>query len=101
MTQLENVSLKDGSQVVNVVVTGTMMHLQTLQHEYPVVFYELVMKARDPEYQLFGNSQQTLADRGLIESNGSMHTDIRTIIRNAVVGEGFAMALRSPYPETE
>lgn len=58
--------------------------------------YELVMKCRDKNHQLFGNTGERLKKLRLIEEDGSIHGSIRNIVLSSAEGEGLEMTFKSP-----
>ncbi len=95
-TAMKLVTLKNGSQEAEGLVVVAMMSLRKLIQEKPIVFYELVMKARDPNHKFFGQSIEDLKALSLVSVDGSMHDSIRNIVLSAAEGEGLDMALTSP-----
>jgi hypothetical protein len=93
---MSTVTLKNGSEEVQPLVTATMLSLRSLVQDKPIVFYELVMKCRDRNHRFFGSSGQTLTDLGLVEADGGIHESIRNIVLSATEGEGLEMTLGSP-----
>jgi len=90
------IKLKNGSEEVEPMVKVTMMILHNLITESPILFYELVMKARDRAHEFFGTTGEELERRNLLEAGGSMHSSIRNIILSAVEGDMLEMKLGSP-----
>lgn len=93
------VTLKNGGEEADILVAATMMSLRSLIDEAPIAFYELVMKCRDRNHRLFGNTGQVLQRCSLIQSDESIHNSIRNIVLSAAVGEGLQMSLGSPIKE--
>jgi hypothetical protein len=89
------IKLRTGQEVARPLVAVVLLTLRKLLDENPVLFYELVMLARDRNHQCFGNTGEQLARLGL----NPMHSDERYIIKAAVEGEGVNMRLVSPYAE--
>lgn len=98
---IEEVMLKNGDMVPVPMVATCHIALSNLMDENPIAFYELVMKCRDRNHRLFGNSAQYLSDRALLEPNGQPHDLVRSFVLSAVTGEGFDMVLGSPLTEQE
>jgi len=73
-----------------------MLSLTNLMRENPIAFYELVMKCRNPEHELFGNTGEVLSPLNLIQPNGHVHDGIRNIVLSATEGEELDMTLGSP-----
>ncbi len=93
------VTLKNGEQVPGIAVSSVMVGLRSLIEELPIVFYEAVMLARDPQHSLFGTSGDHLKERGLIDSSGHMHDLVRAVVVSAVEGEELEMVLGSPVAQ--
>ena len=98
-TKPETVTLKNGASEVKGLVTVTMLMLHDLLQDKPIVFYELVMKARDPNHKFFGCSGDNLKAVSLVQGNGQIHDSIRNIVLSAVKGEGLQMTLSSVCTE--
>jgi hypothetical protein len=77
--QMEMINLI-GKHVASPVVQLTYMALADLMAEHPVAFYESVAVARDPQHKPWGNTGETLAALGLVDTSGKMHGDVRTVI---------------------
>jgi len=88
--------LRSGASEPDVLVEATMMALDNLLELHPIAFYELVMKARDPRHECYGNTGQLLKSLNLLESSGFIHGAIRDVILAAVDGEDREMTLVSP-----
>ena len=95
------VTLRDGSQEPEVTVIALMMSLDNLMKKKPIAFFEAVSLARNPSHRLFGNINEILQRLALTDGQGKMHSSIRTIIRNAVTGDGPLMSLHSPINQNE
>lgn len=93
----DTVILKDGSEQAKGLVWILGETLRSLFKEGPILAYELVMKARDPQHQHFGNTGDALAERQLLCSDYTMHESTREIIQCSVEGEGYEMYLVSPF----
>lgn len=93
---ISTVKLKNGSELPEEIVTGTIMSLQALMLKNPIVFYELVMKARNPEHTMFGKTQAVAYEWDLIDSNGVINSQVRDVILSAVIGERLNMKLVNP-----
>jgi hypothetical protein len=91
------VKLKNGAVVPHSAVIATMMALESLIHKEPILFYELVMKARNDDHRFFGNAAESLKQRALLETNGTLHDITRDVVLSAVEGESVRMKLTSPY----
>lgn len=90
------VTLKNGKQEAEALVTIVMMSLNKLLKERPMSVYELVMKCRDNNHQFFGDTAKDLLNLALLQKDLSVHSSIRNIILSAVEGEGLNMIFKSP-----
>lgn len=88
----ETVMLKNGSEVPAAAVATTMIALRELFGSQPVAFYELVQLARDPQHQLWGDSEQVLKRYAMLP----LHGVTRDVIKSAVTGTDLDMALGNP-----
>lgn len=93
---IEIVKLKNGSEEALPIVRVTMFSIRSLLQENPIAFCELVMKARDDNHQLFGNTAEVLQQWALLDSRRELHESIRNVILSAVEGEGLNMELTNP-----
>lgn len=94
---MEMLDLKNGSQEPKPLVIVTMMSLERLFNNNPIVFYELVMKARDHQHEFFGDAESALQDLSLLDATGAVHDSVRNIVLSAVTGEDLEMTLGSPF----
>jgi len=62
----------------------------------PLMAYDVVMRAREPNYKFFGSAEERAKRAALVDDNGVMHGSVRNIILAAVTGDGLDMQLRSP-----
>ena len=93
---LKLVTLKNGSEVTEPQVIATMASLNNLIMKNPSAFHELVMKCRDHEHKLLGNTGEVLSDLRLIQPDGRVHESIQDIVLSATEGEGIEMTLGLP-----
>ena len=100
MTAGEIFQLKNGAEELKVFVAATMLVLGRLADEEPVAALDLVMKCRDSSYQFFGDSEETLQARKLVEKHGTIHLPIRNVVLSAFEGDGFDMVLGSPVAKS-
>src|SRR5260221_610179 len=83
------VTLKNGSEAVKPVVEVTMLSLIFLIKSGRMVeVYELVKKAKNPQYVMFAMARKILSELELIDSDGSIPSSVRDIILSAVRGDG-------------
>lgn len=91
------VRLKNGTEEVEGIVWITMLHLSSLIKGDPISFYELVMKCRDRNHNIFsGVQEEKLQDLNLLDSTGTVHDSIVNIVVSAVEGNRSKMMLVSP-----
>lgn len=88
--------LRTGEDVLSLMVAVTVESLRRLMRERPVDLHEAVEKARNPGHRFWGQSGERLAADGLVNSDGTMHEQIRSIILAAVEGEGLQLRLVNP-----
>lgn len=93
----QTITLKNGSVEFQPLVKITMLSLEKLMLDKPILFYELVMKARDSKHVFFGNSADDLKSLNLIHNDETLHESIRNIIVSATEGDGLDMKLVSPH----
>jgi len=93
------VTLKNGAEEAKALVETVYMCLSNLIEDHPIAFYELVMKCRDGNHELFGNTSTVLSQFAMIQHDGSVHGSIRNIVLSAVQGSGLDMTLSSPVAE--
>lgn len=93
------VRLHNGAEESIDVIVVTMMSLQELFWNKPVIVYELVMLARDPSHQLYANTSEVLQQLALVEAKDRMDDSVRNVVLSAVDGEGIDMILRNPVIE--
>lgn len=92
---MQTVKLRNGFEEQAALVTATVMMLESLLQNDAIGFYELVMLARNPKHNLWGNYKEKLTKAGIL-SGGQMYDSIRNIIQSAVVGEDLEMMITNP-----
>lgn len=92
---MEMMKLKNGSEVAKPIMITVMMALNTLLQKMPMVAFEAVEMARNPNHQPFGETGEMLEKFGLL-LNGQMHGAIRDVIISAAQGEGWDVTIGSP-----
>lgn len=90
--------LRNGNEVPEPIAISTMMNLNLLMEKDPIAFFELVAKCKNSQHKMWGKTEKTVSDFGLINS-GSVHECIRDVVLSAVQGEGIEMVLGSPLEE--
>jgi hypothetical protein len=97
---VEVVKLKNGSEEALDQVNAFMYTLRRLFKDEPIAAYDLVLKARNPEHQIFDAARNKLKHFALLLPDGEMHDTVRNIIVSAVTGEGFQMVLNDPIDQS-
>lgn len=93
----EVVTLRNGAEEVMSVVAATMLNLELLMERRPIALIDLILLARDPSYEPFGNNGEYLQSVSLVGADGRMHDSIRNIVLSAAEGEDlFSIVIRSP-----
>ncbi|MCL2629713.1 MAG: hypothetical protein FWD33_03455 [Alphaproteobacteria bacterium] len=90
------VTLKDGKTFPKFMVNVLNLSLSGLAKNQPIALYELAMVCRDPNHKIFGNAEQLLKERSLVEPDGKIRSEIRAFVLNAVEGDGVEMKLVNP-----
>lgn len=96
---MQMAKLKNGSEEAFVLVTTTMMALESLMNGFPGVLMasDLVQICRaDPTYSKFGDHEEKLQQLALLQSDGKPHESIRNIVLSAFTGEGLGLKLVNP-----
>lgn len=100
MSSLTMATLRDGSQVPQVVVVTTSTNLRAATEENYVALFDLVEKCKDASYQFvvnpFGASKAILKKWALIDGSEKVHEDVRKIVLNSIEGEGLSLKLVNP-----
>jgi hypothetical protein len=73
-----------------------VLNLEVLTKNDPMAVFDLVMKARDNNYQFFGDAEMRLQEHGLVEKNGQIHESIKNIVLSAFEGEGIDIVFVNP-----
>ncbi len=101
---MDTIKLKNGSEEAKPLVAVCIMSLKRILGEFPIAFHELVLLARDKDYEIQGG-RETIAPAlrsGLVfdGANGfQIHDSDRNIIVSCVEGDGPDMRLVSPVAE--
>ena len=97
MNPLALIRLKNGSEEPQALIAVCMIALKRLIGEDPISFYELVMKARDPNHRVFSQHQiDVLKELSLMEPSGNLYQTVTNVALSAVTGEGLGMTLGDP-----
>ncbi len=96
MSGIETVILNNGAKEAKPLVDITHLSLRTLITDNPIAFYELVMKCRDNNHELFWKTWELLKEMSFLDVNGNIHDSIRNIVLSATEGEWMDMKLINP-----
>ncbi len=88
--------LRNGSEEAPPLVSVTMVSLERLFQEKPIVAYELRELCKNPAHKLFGKAGDDLKALNLVQPDGRVHDSIRNIVLSAFEGEGLEMHMVSP-----
>lgn len=92
----ETIKLRTGKEVSKVMVRVLSISLTNLMKTDPNAFYELVMVARDPSYQLWEPCGDKLESLALTEG-GKMRNETRDIVLAFTEGEELELRLVNPF----
>lgn len=67
--------------------------LRNLLNTDGILFYELVMRCRNPEHPFFGNTEKALRERSWLDPNGQPNHIVRELVDHVVAGDGIDMTL--------
>lgn len=102
MSEPRMVTLRNGTQVPEPVVTTTMINLERFSQREPIAFYELACMCQDPTHVPFGNTGAKLRAADFL-SGSQVQPTIRAIVLSALRGDGDtvdgSMYLGSPLAE--
>lgn len=94
---MEMAKLSNGTEEAMPLVSVITMALGKMLYEgKAVLFYELVMLARDKNHKPFGSAADDLRRMRLVNDDMSMHSSTRNIIRCSVRGDALNMRIVSP-----
>ena len=92
------VTLKDGTQVQEMVYGTTMLNLKVIAKK-PLVLAELFIKCKNPDYQFLGyleDSEGMLKTYSFIDHRGKVHDTVKNIVLNATQKRGEFVELVDP-----
>jgi hypothetical protein len=96
-TPKELKKLRNGSMVPGPIVGTVWVSLSWLMRNNPIVAYELIERARDPNYDLSPQTTELLVGLALLEADGkTMHEAVRDVLLSSAKGEGLAMEFIFP-----
>jgi len=96
------VTLRNSDQVPEVTVNAVYENLETLMEDGLVgrsAIAALVKSARDNQKITSERSLKTLQELGLVEADGRIHDDVKSVVLSAVEGTGLGVTLVSPFEE--
>jgi hypothetical protein len=102
MTERKMVTLKDGNQVLEAFVSVIIESISTMPEDGGLIGvlaqYDLVRMAHDESYRPAKQELDHLCERGLARADGSLHYDIKSLVRCAFsIGEdGVSVNYSSP-----
>lgn len=91
------IMLKNGAIVPEATVATTMISLREIIESDPIAFFEFIEICNNENHSLFGDTDKTLKNLGLIQSNGQPHDITKLIALAATEGDGLDLKLVSPY----
>lgn len=89
--------LKDGSEADAMYVDKVLAAAKTLRATQFLVFYEFVRKCQTEGRPFEGEKATLLRQHDLIQADGTPYLSVRSILRSALQGHEFDLALGSPY----
>ena len=80
--------LRNGTEENKGLVVGTTLIIKSMlekEYEYPMTFWELVRKCKDPNYEIFGGvNKLAIINTGLMGSDGYIHQSIKNIVLSSI-----------------
>lgn len=99
MDLMTELTLRDGTLCPLPLIQTVMLTFNEHIETKPLVAYELVMIARDPQHKPFFPDMSDIS-KGLYK-NDRMERSIREVIRNMATGDGLEMSYHSPVKPKE
>ena len=96
---LKTVKLRNGTEEAEPLITVVCISLEHLFKTKPMAFYDLVMKTRDGNYQVFSPNIPILDSLHLYPQCGTQHESIRNVVLSCSRGEGLEMEFILPFPD--
>lgn len=90
------VTLKNNSKELEIAVKSVMFTVRHLLKQQPLVFYDLVMRCRDREYEMWSETEDGLKKLSLLQPDGQPHGTTKNIILSAVEGDEGDMYIVNP-----
>lgn len=97
---MNTVTLKTGKTVPEAIVITTMRSLRSLMESDLITFFKLVELCKDSKHELWGEAGEKLKALSLIQTDGSIHADVREVVLASVESVGMGLTLVSPVAET-
>jgi hypothetical protein len=80
--------LRNGTEENNGLVVVTTLIIKSMlekEYEYPMAFWELVRKCKDPNYEIFGGvNKLAIINLGLMDSGGYIPQSIKNIVLSSI-----------------
>ena len=79
--------LRNGTEEHDGLVVATILIIKRMLSEdypYPMTFWDLVRKCKDPDYELCKVNQESLIKEGLMDSGGYIHQSIKNIVLSSI-----------------
>jgi hypothetical protein len=93
-------TLKDGYQVTETALNPTIKNIRALYQKNYLVFFDLVEKCRNTEYQFistpYGDSKAVLKTYTLMNEREEVPEYIQKIVLNSINGSGLYITLVNP-----
>lgn len=93
---MDTVILRTGVETPKALVATLNVVCSSMMNDNPIVMFEAVSLARDPNHQLFGNSGAALQDAAMLDCTGKMHSSVREILCALFDGEMLEMRMLGP-----
>ena len=79
--------LRNGTEESNELVAVTTLiitHMLEKEYAYPMAFWELVRKCKDPNYKIFGVNKLAIIDSGLMNTDEYIPQSIKNIVLSSI-----------------
>ena len=95
---LEEIELKNGTTAPKALIATTTLALDDLLRTNMLTVIELIEKAKNKNYKMFGNSELVVKTTSLME-DGQIHESVKNIILSSFTGERFNLKRVFPLKE--
>lgn len=95
---LEEIELKNGTTAPKALIVTTTLALDDLLRTNMLTVIELIEKAKNKNYKMFGNSELVVETTSLME-DGQIHESVKNIILSSFTGERFNLKRVFPLKE--